>query len=120
MGLQRTSISMDKQFLHWLGGFFDGEGSTGFYNFKKFRQLKVTLRQKDKDILEYVRRKVGYGSVCTDYKCKGIYGWYCSSARARWFLKLILPYLKTKHKRKQTIKALRLDRKYIKPAVAKR
>lgn len=112
-------IDMTKSFLNWLGGFFDGEGSAGCYHFKgagvPFTQLKITLRQKDEKILNLVKETLGYGSVCHDYKKKGMYGWYCSSANGRKFLKLILPYLRTDHKRSQVKEALRKDKQLITP-----
>jgi hypothetical protein len=110
----------------WLSGFFEGEGYAGFKQcstfmyyrkrkdgsrtikpYKQYR-LDVSIAQKNLNILKKIKRFIGYGyinDIC----------WECNSATARKFLKKILPYLRTIHKREQITKVLKQDKKLIKP-----
>lgn len=46
--------SSDIEFMHWLGGFFDGEGHIGHQE-----RFSITLYQKDRRVLKMVQKKVG-------------------------------------------------------------
>ncbi len=111
----------------WLGGFFDGEGYAGFHSVSTYMYYKkrkdgtrtikpyickpridINIAQKDTRILKRIKKFLGYGYV-------GKIQWQCNSTIGRNFLKTILPYLKTPHKRQQVIKILKLDKKNIKP-----
>ena len=100
----------------YIAGFYEGEGSCGFYFNKSCGRpnLTVTICQKSRIILDKINKfihsgTVYYGNAATSYRL------CLSSAQARWFLNKILLYCHCPIKIKQLKKALKLDKKYIKP-----
>lgn len=98
---------MTKEELYWLAGFYEGEGCCGTYMQKDnrrsnyaYKKIEVNITQKDRRILDWIQKKVGYGSICKKSK-DGCHGWSCASLQARTFIVAILPYMRTKHKRAQ-------------------
>jgi len=86
----------------WLAGFFDGDGNIHIYRRKRKNKegysvtchLKIVIGQKDKKILEYIHKLVGYGIF---YQLgSGFWHLEFSFKRAERFLREILPYLKVK------------------------
>lgn len=121
---------MTKLELTWIAGFYEGEGSAGFYRINRNRghklyksyRLMVGISQIEKSILTWIKNTVEMGSIGTwknnkrnqyGWKCKPIYRFCLANDMARRFLKLILPYMKAKHKIKQAKEALAKDKKYI-------
>lgn len=97
----------------WIAGFYEGEGSIGCYKVQfikrkklyKKHTLHVCIAQKDEKILKWVRKKIGFGSVYTRAKTK-MSMWQCAAHSAVKFVKLIYPYMKTLHKKRQMRKAV--------------
>ncbi len=117
--------------LNWIAGFYEGEGSAGFYRINRNRnnklhksfRLMVGISQIEKSILVWIKDTLNMGSIGTwknnkrntyGWKCKPIYRYCLANNMARRFLKLIIPYMKARHKIKQAKEALRKDTKYIK------
>ena len=88
----------------WLAGFFDGEGTVhlGFRKPNKQSRmtnpsyyLRISIAQKDKNILDEVQRFLGYGKVYL--KAQGRCCYYeCSCLLAQKFLIEMSPYLQCK------------------------
>ena len=106
---------MKKLNWEWIAGFYEGEGSAGCYHNKRENRyhLKCTISQQNKNILNRIKSFVGFGSVCIAVRETGVYKWQASTNQARIFLNNVLPYLKTTHKKKQLLKALKRDRRFV-------
>ena len=82
-------------------------------------RLSVNICQSNKNILLKIKRFLNFGNIVknkSQWKENVIiYYLQFTHARARWFLNKILPYCQTQHKLKQLKKALRLDKKFVKP-----
>ena len=113
---------MDNVTKAYIAGFFDGEGSVGFVwrkstkNKKKYGRLLARLTQNDRSILEWIRRKTGFGSIHQTKKknprWKLTHYYVVAYEAARQFLWAIQPFLKVKAKAVKD--NLRLDAKYCK------
>jgi len=58
-----TLPSIDNQWLEWFIGFTEGDGSI-FYNNKPYgKELRFVITQKEKEILEEIRKTFGFGVV---------------------------------------------------------
>jgi len=114
---------VDSNFLHWLAGFFEGEGSCGCYLSQKNKKgkyktykLQASISQKDRRILDDIKEKIGCGWISkNEYSYGKVWHWRCDSANGRHFLNLILPYMRTPHKKKQVLSALEKDAKKVSP-----
>lgn len=117
--------------LAWIAGFWEGEGTVGFYNVKRTRKGKVyrsnrlygTITQINREILVWIRKTMKLGNIGTQINNKkNSYGWTCrriyryaiANNMARTFFQRIKPYVRSPHKKKQLLKALKADRKGIK------
>lgn len=104
--------------LAWLTGFYEGEGSCGFYISKSprkgaglTRRIIMCIAQKERKVLEEVLSIVGFGhiglqsmglkfgSTCHRYECSGL--------RAYLLLEKMLPYMRSDYKKEQAEKALK-------------
>lgn len=109
--------------LLWIVGFFEGEGSCGCYTRKEVAKsgklyiykngtLIVSICQKRKDILKWILKEVGYGSLFysanPDSFGHSVWTWRAASLQAEKFLLMIQPYLKSKYRIKQVNKSIRL------------
>lgn len=108
---------MTKLQLAWLGGFFDGEGYIGVHytdNGRGYRSRTIcaAITQKDRTPLDWIQKHFKFGSVVRN-KASGCYYWSCYSRYAQAFGERILPYLKTKHKIKQTKDTLKTASKMM-------
>jgi len=105
----------------YVAGFYEGEGTCGFYYDKwtKRSRLKANIVQSNREILLRIRDFIGFGGVSngvkSDWSIKNIYQFQISNAKARLFLKKILPYCQHPEKIKQIEDALALDKQHIKP-----
>lgn len=52
----------NEKFLNWLIGFSEGDGSF-IINSNKYLEFKITQSSKDADILFYIKKNLGFGSV---------------------------------------------------------
>ncbi len=85
---------MDSSDLAYIAGFWEGEGSAGFYSKGKGqRRLEVTVFQKDTRILYWLKENFG-GIIRTTRSCSS---WAIRYERAREFLLKILPYLRCRN-----------------------
>lgn len=62
----------------WCAGFFDGEGTTTTTKAMrdKYNYIKMTITQKDREVLDKFERIVGKGKIYFS-KSKGMYSWNC-------------------------------------------
>lgn len=91
----------------WCAGFFDGEGTTTTTKAMrdKYNYIKMTITQKDKEVLERFERIVGKGKT---YFCKSknVYSWNCYKKEdVVEVIKLLWEYLGTQ-KREQILKSI--------------
>jgi len=93
----------DSHYLHYIAGFFDGEGcilinkSKGEWNKQRSPRysLRVTLTQKFSACLTWVAGFFG-GYVFKHQAGKQGHHWLITDNKARYFLEAILPYLRVK------------------------
>lgn len=114
--------NINKDFLIWLVGFFEGEGSCGCYLSEKNKhgkgftqyKLQATISQKEREILDHIKEVLQCGSVAINKGSYGLmYHWRVDSLQARLFLNMIFPFLKTNHKKKQVFLALSKDHNLV-------
>lgn len=99
--------------LAWCAGFFDGEGHTGYAEYKgkknaRHARILLSIGQADKELLDRFQAAVGgVGSIGGRYKNKGrgFYRWSTSGSTAQDVMALIWPYLGP-FKRAQYLEAL--------------
>lgn len=103
---------MSERDLAWLTGFYEGEGTCGFYTANSPtnrgyypRRLGLSIGQNERAVLEKVRDMVGYGYI---YDRKGrVHSVYsCAGTKAYQLLILMLPLMKSNYKRGQAQKAI--------------
>jgi hypothetical protein len=100
----------------WIAGFWEGEGSCGFYSSYsrgyKVGHLTAHIAQKDMTPLVYIQKAVSAGSVKRYQNKTGrwYYLWQLTARKAESFLRCLLPYIKTRRRRTQIINALEQDR----------
>jgi hypothetical protein len=103
-----------KEYLNWLAGFYEGEGTTGFYKEKKrgTTRLVVGIVQKEAEVLLEMKKYFGYGSVAHLRKGKvgEVYVFTLSGYNAENFLKSIYPFMRSTKKTEQAKNALYLWR----------
>lgn len=94
-----------RDFLCWLAGFYEGEGSCGFYqkmdNGKGI--LHFSISQNEREPLQMIRDFLGYGSISKTNGC------HCYSTRGHFVietLELLMPFMKTERKINQAINAV--------------
>ena len=117
--------------LAWIAGFWEGEGSINFYRVKRTRgkklyksnRLYATITQGDRDILKWAIKTTGVGSISKQrnnihnpygWNSKLIYRYNVSNKAARYLFPKLLPYIKCSARRRQVIRALKLDQERIK------
>jgi hypothetical protein len=115
---------MNELFWSWLTGFYESEGSCGCYtNGRKGNKhrLMVSLAQKDRRVLDYIKDTVERGTIAKNKTTYGvIHAWRLCSADARWFLKQIRPYMRTPLKIDQVDAALAKDAELVGPRHTRR
>lgn len=95
-------VKEDKEFLHWLGGFIDGEGNFFLdYVPKESVLLMFTLVNTNLEIIKYVYKKLGLGKIYLISVKKPNRKPFARLQITRQkelegFLTLILPYLRVK------------------------
>lgn len=96
---------MSDEYLSWLAGFFEGEGSCGYYEGKSNpkRRITASLYQKEREVLDEIRDKFGFGCISMHREC---HSWFVQGKNARIFLSSILPWVRSTRKRNQIHKAL--------------
>lgn len=101
---------MSRDFLNWCAGFYEGEGSCGFYKEKKrgTTRLVVGITQKERKVLDDIMDFFGAGSVCKirENKPGEVHVFHISGHGASKFLEAILPYMRSTYKIGQVKKAL--------------
>lgn len=92
---------LNKHYISWLAGFFDGEGSVslshspnGSKTGNRIFRLQVTLSQKDGKYLREAQQLFG-GRVVYHRHCNQ---WMTSGPVAAKFLRTVLPYLRVKRR----------------------
>lgn len=103
---------------HWLAGIFEGEGYAGVCNPKNTTKpgnrrtvLRVAISQRETSMLLEVDRIAGCGRIHPANRADGgeLFMWHCSCANARKFLTMLLPFIRSSHKREQVKVALAAD-----------
>lgn len=103
----------------WIAGFWEGEGSCGFYSSYtrgyKCSHLTAHIAQKDIAPLVYIQQVVGSGKVVRYKNPAGrwYYLWQLTARKAESFLQRLLPYVRTKRRRTQIQNALSQDKNTI-------
>ena len=74
--VKEASVASDTE-LAWCAGFFDGEGSTSVLktNRDKYLYLRMSVSQKDPELLYKFQSVVGYGKVY--HNKRGTSSWDC-------------------------------------------
>jgi len=93
----------DPNFLPWFSGFFDGEGSTGFYGGNGIRISISQSGEKGKEVMNYILEQWGLGRVRLHPKerrhlgKKHLWMWEVTNTPDTIFvLEKIIPFLKVK------------------------
>lgn len=104
--------------LAWLCGFYEGEGSCGFYVSKTkrkdtnlhTRRIIMSIGQRERDVLEHIVKIVGFGHIGYQANAQNIgrpsNRYECSGDRAVQLLKRLLPHMKSPYKISQVQNAL--------------
>jgi hypothetical protein len=97
-------------YIIWLAGFYEGEGSCGYYKANNSKgRLTVSVSQKEIEVLQEIRDFFGFGSV-------GLYragtlaecgSYQTSNSKAKELLLELLPHIRSTRKRDQITKAIR-------------
>ena len=60
-------LTTSEQFYDWFVGFFEGDGSFVLSQRKSPKQpeLSFTIKQKDRQVLEYIQSYLGFGEIST-------------------------------------------------------
>lgn len=53
----------DDDFLYWLSGFIDGEGSISIFKFKKCYYARLSIANTNLNILKYIKNKLKFGGI---------------------------------------------------------
>lgn len=103
-------INKKEVYLPWITGFYEGEGTCGYYLEKKrgTTRLIVGITQKESEILVEAKQIFGYGSVAHLRKGKigEVHTWWLSGYAAENFLETIMPYMRSSRKYAQAASAL--------------
>lgn len=107
-----SQLSISKEFIHWLAGFVDGEGTFATkLNDKNYPIgfLSFSVAQKEKEIIKYIQQQFRFGKV---YRQKtGVFTFNATGyAQCRVLYDYLKPYIRTQNKLKQ----LKLWEKYFK------
>lgn len=92
--------------LAWAGGLFDGEGTTSILKAQRDRYsyLRMSVSQKDREVLDKFRAIIGYGKVYEH--SRGMHSWDCyRQDQVYQVLEMLWPYISSQ-KRKQAENAL--------------
>lgn len=108
----------------WIAGFYEGEGyfgvsdktcysKTGKKYVYKDAVLRGSISQKYRPIIQWIRNKLGFGTVRFMQNRKSSFGssiWSLAftHSHALRFAQLIRPYMRTPHKKKQMDTAIKL------------
>lgn len=102
-----------KDELIWIAGFYEGEGCAVCLEARKNQwSLVVSIAQKERQILDWIRNKYGFGSVLINKQ--NCHHWQCYFQEAKIFLESIIPYMRVNKKIEQVRLALEKAEKYIK------
>lgn len=91
-----------KEYLIWLAGFFDGEGSVGIWSKgirrgKKYYSVGVNVCQKNEEIIKEIHSYYPEGFLHAVRNKAGVYTFTISgNSTCERFLRDILPYLRVK------------------------
>lgn len=82
----------DSEFLAWLAGFFDGEGSVGLYLNGRAFSAKATIVNTDRAVLEVIQ--MSFGGTLRQRKNTGrpVYTLVMGGSTAETMLRAIRPY----------------------------
>lgn len=104
---------MSTEDLAWLTGFYEGEGTCGFYSAKTPtkrghfpKRLTMSIGQRERAVLDTIQTIVGYGYVWDRTKTEfSVFG--CSGTKAYELLRAMRPYMRAPYKIAQVERALR-------------
>jgi hypothetical protein len=100
-------MAVDNEALAYLAGLFDGEGSIFILRKERNRRysywLEISITNTDAALIEWVQSVVGARRSLQpetfNTSGKPIYRWLASAVQALNFLKLVMPWLRTKRDR---------------------
>ncbi len=99
---------MDKDYLIYIAGFFDGEGCIGLYGYPPNRgltshniRLMVSVSNTKREVLDGLKTNFGGGVTLmskskTSIKWKKCYQWRVTGKQAETFLKSIYPFMRVR------------------------
>jgi hypothetical protein len=92
---------IDKENLHYIAGFFEGEGSCGVYTKHGHITCEASITQKNPKVLHWIKSILQEAYIVGHvYPPSGgtvVYKLYLSGINARMFIMLIYPYLRFQH-----------------------
>lgn len=95
----------NRDFLCWLAGFYEGEGSCGTYRKNlKYPIIQLSIYQKEIDNLSYIQKTLGFGSISKDNR--GGHSYNITGKKAIEFIELVLPFMHSPYKISQINTAL--------------
>lgn len=98
-------MKINRDFLCWVTGFYEGEGSCGFYKYPKMNgRLQLTIAQKEAQYLLLIKEKFGFGTI--HYDKNGCHTFYLSGEKVLDFIYMISPYMKVDKKKDQLARAI--------------
>lgn len=106
---------------HWLAGFWDGEGSCGFYKYMvrgyKSGHLIAQIAQKELYPLRRVKKISGVGTIrrYRDSHGNWHYKWTVTSRKAAKFLSVLKEFTGSPRRLKQIKVALQKDKLKVNP-----
>jgi hypothetical protein len=98
----------DRDFICWLAGFYEGEGSCGFYHNLRYKgdgTIHLTISQNEITPLKRIQEYFGFGSIVLD-KRKRCHSYGTSGINVITIFNKILPFIISNYKRNQALEAI--------------
>ena len=97
---------------NWIAGIWEGEGTACITTqaqrkpWSPGKRIVVTITQKDRSMLEEVKRLTATGSIHPGSRASH---WVIASRCAREFLTTLMPYVRSQRRRIQIVRVLAID-----------
>ena len=106
---------MNDYFYPWLAGFVDGEGCLGVYNYTHSPSCRITISNTNLETILYIKKYLGGRKrerrlSSAGEKRKPVYQLCFTGKDAQAILKLIYPYLITKHEQAKLLLSMNFNK----------